>query len=74
MQRLLSSNNLFICWLLLWFEAISIENKSNQNDPVQHAVGGYLDELSITLGCKLGELPTGYFGSTLSTPHHSFIT
>ncbi|RVW76285.1 hypothetical protein CK203_057645 [Vitis vinifera] len=69
-----SKENLeYLSWIFMWFEAIS-RLKVNLEKSELILVGDVsnLKELAGIFGCKVGALPTTYFGLPLGAPHKSY--
>ena len=65
----------FLCWLLMWFEAIS-SLKVNMDKSELILVGSVenVEELASDLGCKVGSLPSTYIGMLLGAPFKFVVT
>ena len=65
----------FLCWLLMWFEAIS-SLKVNMDKSELILVGSVenVEDLASELGCKVGSLPSTYLGMLLGAPFKFVVT
>ena len=62
----------YLCWLLMWFEAISgLRINLNKSEIIPAGRITDADVLALELGCKVGTLPSSYLGLPLGTPHNS---
>ena len=62
----------FLCWLLTWFEAMSglkINLEKSELIPLGRVEN--VEMLAVELGCKVGRLPSTYFGLPLGTRYKS---
>ncbi|KAJ9674047.1 hypothetical protein PVL29_023542 [Vitis rotundifolia] len=62
----------FLCWLLMWFKAISglrVNLDKSELIPVGRIEN--VEELAEKLGCKVGRLPFTYLGMPLGAPFNS---
>ena len=62
----------YLCWLLMWFEAISgLRINLNKSEIIPAKRITDVDVLALELGCKVGTLPSSYLGLPLGAPHNS---
>ena len=64
----------FLCWLLMWFEAISgLRVNLDKSELISMGRVESVEDLTSELGCKVGSLPSTYLGMPLSAPFKSVV-
>ena len=62
----------FLCWLLMWFEAISgLRVNLDKSELIPVGSVENVEDLASELGCKVGSLPSMYLGMPLGAPFKS---
>ena len=62
----------FLCWLLMWFEAISrLKVNLDKSELIPMGRVENVDYLTCELDCKVGSLPSTYLGMSLGAPFNS---
>ncbi|RVX08033.1 hypothetical protein CK203_014652 [Vitis vinifera] len=63
---------MFLCWLLMWFEAISrLKVNLDKSELIPMGRVENMDDLTCELDCKVGSLPSTYLGMSLGAPFNS---
>ena len=59
-----------LCWLLMWFEAMSrLKINLEESEVIPIGEVDLLEELACEIGCKVGKLPSFYLGLPLGASH-----
>ena len=69
-----SSQVTYLSWLLMWFKAISgLKINLDKSELIPIGRVSNVMELTSIFGCKVGVLPTTYFGLPLGAAHNSVV-
>ena len=64
----------FLCWLLMWFEAISrLRVNLNKSELILMGSLENVEDLDSKLDCKVRSLPFTYLGMPLGAPFKSMV-